>query len=119
MNLKGPFQVSGGEFGGRVPEPELQNSEWPCGPAFSCLQSPLLQDSWFSFLTWQWAGDKPHGVSVPMSLVLPWWEEKRVDSKGRGWQGEAKGKSARHSLLHLTSWVSECCMDRAADQKPL
>lgn len=39
-----------------------------------------------------------------MSLSLPRWEEKEIDAKGRGWQGEAKGKSARHRPLRLTCY---------------
>ena len=58
------------------------------------------------------------GVSVPMSLSLTWWEQKRVDCKGRGWHGEAKGKRVRHSVLHLTC-LSEHCVEGPLDQEAL
>lgn len=62
--------------------------------AFLRLLDPFLEDPGLLLSTWQQEGclfiQQTGRVRVLTPLTLSWWEEKRTDSTGRGWQGEPR-----------------------------
>ena len=68
-------------FGGSILEPELQNSEWLLGALFCKTLLVFIIDLAVGRGV---CSLNKHTEQVSRVPFLLWWEEKRVDYKGRG-----------------------------------